>query len=232
MAFGLALALVPAIAFGETISFTGGPYNTWNPGPLTYGFDEGDIHLTLSATSGGQAQYLGYKYETGNGNIAEGIGVYGGFAGGEIDPGEELIIGLVDNAPENRPVYLTSFTVNFLYYEYTSRGRGSRYFEGLKYSTDGGANYTSVFQSDFGQTYPNPFTPGELIVSFGPGVASSDFRLRSSGQFDHDFTLNQITAVVGEGPGSEIPEPGTLILLGSAAGAYGLIRRRRRREVK
>ena len=229
---GAVVCLVAGVGLGQAalIEFTGAPYNTWYPGPSLYSSVVDDIAFQVSAYSstwhGLTPANLGYKYEARDGAVAEGIGVYGGYAGGEIDPGQELRVELSDATAQNNPVYLSSFTVNFLYWEYTNQAPWTQYFEGLSYSIDSGVTWNTLYQPDIAQTYPNPFTPGELIVSFGANTLVSDLRLRSSGQTDHDYTLNSIVASTN----SAVPEPSTALLLVSALGIVGVVRRRAKRK--
>lgn len=231
--FFAAFLLVVGVSAGQAalIEFTGAPYNTWYPGPRFYSNVVDDIAFRVGAYStlpshGHGKPRLGYKYEARDGAVAEGIGVYGGYADGEIDPGEELRIRLSDATGQNDPVYLSSFTVNFLYWEYTNQPSWTRYFEGLSYSIDSGSTWNTLYQPDIAQTYPDPFTAGELIVSFGANTLVSELRLRSSGQIDHDYTLNSIVANTS----SAVPEPSTALLFVSALGIVGVVRRRSKRK--
>jgi len=237
-AFGLvalslfSITLAAGAAQAALIEFTGAPYNTWYPGPRFYSSVVDDIAFQAGAyfippVSGHDKPKLGYKYESRDGAVAEGIGVYGGYAQGEIDPGEELRLELSDASGQNRPVYLSSFTVNFLYWEYTNQPPSTQYFEGLSYSLNSGATWNTLYQSDYAQTYPNPFTPGELIVSFGANTLVSELRLRSSGQADHDFVLHAVTASTSS---AAVPEPGTMVLMASALAIMGGLRHRRRKR--
>jgi|Deesub1362A_J573_1020465.scaffolds.fasta_scaffold08439_3 hypothetical protein len=217
---GLALlAAVPAGA--STITFAGAPYSSWHPGPHSYTTTFDGIGLTISAwNTRGHWRRLGYKDETHQGVRAVGIGVHGGHAGGEIGRGEELRFTF------DQPVLLTSFTTNFQYWEYTNRPPHTRFFEGGKYRLFDGVSWGSwvdFSQTDYLQTYPNPFTPGQVTVAFGSGVQVWGLAIRASGLRDHDFTVHSLSAQAA----NAVPEPGTLLLM--AGPLLGLVAWRRRR---
>jgi hypothetical protein len=224
--------LTPSASQADTIQFYGTPYSTWSSGgPHEYaGTTSGGVEFTVQAwdASGlydvANQKDLGYKGQSGDGEVARGIGVYGGYAGGEIGADNEELRLLLNPSQSS---YLTSVTLNFLYREYVySAGDESWYFEGLSYSLNGGA-FTTVYQSDAGQTYPTPFTPGELTLNFTPGQQVQSISLRSSGEADHDFVLN--SAAVG---GAATPEPASMFLFGSGMLGLAAWRRKRSKKVK
>ncbi len=227
-AASLMVACLMVFAFAASgqaavINFTGAPYNSWTSGPHSYTTSLGDASITMSAWSTrGYSRNLGYKEETHDGTTAAGIGVWGGPADGEIDPGEMLVFNF------DRGVDLTSFTTNFQYYEYTNQPKKKRFYEYGEFSLFDGVSWgawTDFGQTDKMQTYPNPFTPGAVTVSFGSGTQAWGLAIKSSGACDHDFTVNQITTAGG---GSATPEPASMLLFASALGGIGLIGWRRR----
>ncbi len=200
------------------IDFSGAPYSSWRPGPHSYTTNLGDAQMTISAwTTWGKRRRLGYKHQVRNvgGNPVEavGIGVWGGPAKGEIDPREELRFNF------DRGVTLSSLVTNFQYYEYTNRPPHTRFFEGGQYRLFDGVSWGSwvdFSQTDNMQTFPNPFTPGAVTITFGPGTVAWGLAIRSSGLRDHDFTVKQISTAA-------TPEPASLLLLVSALGSMGLV---------
>ena len=230
----LTVACVAIFAFAASsqaavINFTGAPYNSWTSGPHSYTTSLGGTDMTVSAWStygGGCCGYhsadLGYKEESRDGATAAGIGVWGGSAGGEIDPGQMLYFEF------DGGVDLTSFTTNFQYWEYTNQPQQNQYSEWGQYRIFDGVSWgdwTYFGQTDNTQTYPNPFTEGAVTVSFGEGTKAFALAIKSSGCKDHDFTINQITTAGG---GAATPEPASMLLLASALGGVGLFGMRRR----
>ncbi len=216
----LAVGLLAVPAWATNIEFTGAPYSNWKThGPHQYSGTKGSIGFTLGAfkKNGQKNAWLGFKKRTVNGVTAVGIGVHRGRAGNEIGPGEQLSFAL-DNG---QSVYLSSFTVNFLYLEYTNKPHKKPFFEGLKYSVDDGLTWQTVFQNDPTQTFPKPFTSGAMTVDLS-GTKATSLLLRSSGIKDHDFTLNSVRVA-----GAETPEPTTLLLFGSVLAGGAFLRRRR-----
>jgi hypothetical protein len=203
------------------MEFSGSPYSGWKSGgPHSFATDFDGVGLTISAwnASGGPLR-LGYKEQSRGGQTAVGIGVAGGPAGGEIDPNQELRFSF------ESPLILDSIVTNFQYYEYTNRPEGSQWFEGGSYRLFDGVSWGAWMdfaQTDAGQTYPNPFTPGQVTVAFGEGVKAWGVAIRSSGIKDHDFTVHSLEAR------QAVPEPGTWLLLASALAGAGVLRRRAR----
>jgi hypothetical protein len=230
-----ALAFLAILAFAASsqaavINFTGAPYNSWTSGPHSYTTSLGGTDMTVSAWStygcgGYKAKDLGYKEESRDGATAAGIGVWGGAAGGEIDPGETLYFDF------DGGVDLTSFTTNFQYWEYTNQPQHKQYREWGQYRIFDGVSWgdwTYFSQTDSSQTYPNPFTEGAVTVSFGSsGTTAFALAIKSSGCKDHDFTINQITTAGG---GAATPEPASMLLLASALGGFGFFRMRRKKS--
>lgn len=217
----LAVGLLAVPAWATNIEFTGAPYSNWtNHGPHKYSGTEGGIGFTLEAfkKNGQKNAFLGFKKRTVKGVTAVGIGVHGGWAGNEIGRGEQLSFAL----DGGQAVYLSSFTVNFLYREYTNRPPCKQHLEGLKYSVDEGLTWQTVFQNDPTQTFPKPFTSGAMTVNLS-GLGATSLLLRSSGMKDHDFVLNTVRVA-----GAETPEPATLLLFGSVLAGGAFLRRRRR----
>jgi hypothetical protein len=231
----LAVACLMIFAFASSgqaavINFTGAPYNTWTSGPHSYTTSLGGTDMTVSAWEtygryGYKEKDLGYKEESRDGATAAGIGVWGGAAGGEIDPGEMLYFEFAGG------VDLTSFTTNFQYKEYTNTPEHKQYYEWGQYKIFDGvswSDWTYFGQDDSTQTYPNPFTPGAVTVSFGSsGTQAWKLAIKASGCKDHDFTINQITTG-GGGGGAATPEPASMLLLASALGGFGFFRMRRK----
>lgn len=225
---GLAVACLLVFAFvtsgqAAVINFTGAPYNSWTSGPRSYTTGLGGGTMNVSAYDGNKRANLGYKTETRDGATAAGIGVWGGPAGGEIDPGESLLFRF------NGGVDLTSFTTNFQYREYTNQPEDDQFKEWGKYRIHDGVawgNWTYFSQNDDMQTYPNPFTPGAVTVAFGSGAKAFKLQITSSGCRDHDFTIAQLTTAGGGG--SATPEPASMLLLASALGGFGFFRMRRK----
>jgi hypothetical protein len=112
---------------------------------------------------------------------------------------------------------LESFTVSDLFYE------GGVYEAGKfrTYDINGWSNY-QLFTAD-NTTLPGGFHT--VTLNNTRDITKIQFKaINSTGNFqDHDFSVASIT-------GDAVPEPGTMLLFGSAAGLVGFIRRYRRKK--
>ena len=207
LALAIALLAVPASA--ASINFLD---SSWNPGAShTFTRDLGYLGAgwagtTLTVTSIPTNLY--WDNNDGNG-YADGFGVTGG-ENDEVDRREVLAFTF------NKPVFLQSVGITDLFYESTSHP----YIEKGFYSIDGGAN--QLFQAAAGQliNVTNGITSLDLGNTSGQAVVFTAYNV--SGE-NHDYSVSGINATL-----TQTPEPGTLILLGSALFGGAFLRRRRR----
>ena len=204
MALVLGLAVLPA--WGGTINLLD---SVWAPanGLSTYTLYNvlPGLDLTISASGGAGTLWW---------DANDGFGVRGG-ENDEIDYGETLTLSF------SQPVTLNSFTLYDLFKEPDDRGR---YYKERGYA-DLDPGPIVKFRADPSQT---PGTSGYKLVTVGTGgVSEVRFYAKKPGKHgrDHDYSLGGLEVIGGS---SAVPEPGTLLLAGSALlGGLGLWRRRR-----
>lgn len=141
----------------------------------------------------------------------DGFGVTGG-ENDEVDGSEVLTFTF------SKEVTLNSIGITDLFHESTSHP----YVESGKYSIDGGT--TTLFYAAPGQI---PGTNGVTSVNLG-GVVGTTVAFFSNDIFEgenHDFSVSSISISQ-----AGTPEPGTMLLFGTALASGAFFRRRRRKD--
>ncbi|MCB2186608.1 MAG: PEP-CTERM sorting domain-containing protein [Deltaproteobacteria bacterium] len=170
----------------------------------------------------------------------QGIGVWGGANDDEIDgrpsptsASEMLLLTF------SEPVFLTSFSVVDLFYEYWTNTQGNTSQEHW-YTEMGFADLFGTGNVPFFAPTTNLYsgegpTQGFVTINVQPGLTNQAVTqigfFASPGNPNHesnDYALVGVTVAGGGDTPSGTPEPGTFLLLGSALGAAGWYRRRRR----
>ncbi|MCF8034787.1 MAG: PEP-CTERM sorting domain-containing protein [Desulfarculaceae bacterium] len=207
----IGLAAVPA--WGENIDLLD---SAWAPASglnsyTVYNVLPG-LDVTISASGGAGRLWW---------DSASGFGVKGS-TNDEIDKYESILVSF------SQPVTLNTFEVYNLFNKAGYWG-----YEPEKGKADLSPGPTVDFQADFWQV---PGTAGFRLVSVGlGGVNEVSFYPDSSSYYGghhghkkkYNFSLGGLDVTV-PGGGSTVPEPGTLLLVGSAlVGGLGVLRRRR-----
>jgi len=123
----------------------------------------------------------------------------------------------------NAPRILNSLLITDLFYETSNNGSYSYKEEG-QYSFDNASWVT--FYADMSQT-PSPDTNGELPISFSSSPVISDIYFRAQGWRynkleDHEFSVARVDV-------THVPEPATILLIGSGFIVLAQVRKRLRR---
>lgn len=200
----LAVVLMAAPASAATINFLD---SSWNPGAtqtltkdLSY-LGAGWAGVTLTVHSIPTNLYW---------DSTDGFGVRGG-EDDEVD-GQEIL-----SFTFSKPVFLQSAGITNLFYESSTHP----YIEKGYYAIDGGANV--LFQAAPGQliNVTNGVTTLDLGNIGGQAILFSAYN--TAGE-NHDYSVSSLSVTL-----TQTPEPGTLLLLGSALAGGAFWRRRRRR---
>lgn len=210
----LALGLMATPALATDISFLD---SAWNPGntnsftrDLGYlGSEWAGITLTIASGPGN----LYWDNNDGNG-FADGYGVKGGEQD-EVDLSEVLTMTF------SQAVNLTAIDITDLFYK-----EGEGYAEVGYYALNGGAA-VEFLQTDTSQT-PSPASNGLLTIDLGLGQSVTSITFTGltdvpSGQ-NHDYSVSGLRAAST----TQTPEPGTMLLFGTALAGGAFFRRRRR----
>jgi hypothetical protein len=203
---GMILLLFSGPAFADLIDFrTDAPFPADDPsGDTSYSATIGSLTLTFTPLGTG-TPVLFWDPDDGFG-VDEG----GGYEYDEIENPEALQISF------SSPIYVNYFGLTDLYYEDGYEERGS-------WSLDN-TNWNSFSQTDHTQL-PSPTSNGEYILGINSIVSDIWFTAPGlTGLFckqDHEFSVAKVDVV---------PEPATMLLLGSGlAGLAGLRKRFRSR---
>lgn len=197
------LSLSVSAAYAITIDFTD---DAWEDGDGLHSYTIGDV--TVTATP----RYARLWHDS-----TDGMGIRYSYEDDEIEGREMLKVSFASN------INLDTIGLSDLFYESRS---GHWYNEIGYYSLNDGVSWTQFIAPD--SNLPSPATNGELSIAIG-GIKTDSIWLKAhvnntyTNYFyrqDHEFALQRLDI-------SQVPEPSTLILLGSGLAGVALLGKKR-----